>query len=139
MDTMSSAQRSATMRSIKGKNTKPEMIVRRLLHASGYRYRVHCREIPGTPDIAFTKRRKVIFIHGCFWHRHAGCARASTPKTNASFWENKFLKNIERDKRVQNELKHGGWSFLIIWECEIRNLNCLKKKLQSFLGQPKAN
>ncbi|WFS61877.1 very short patch repair endonuclease [Pseudodesulfovibrio thermohalotolerans] len=137
MDTVSTAKRSAMMRSIKGKNTKPEMVVRRLLHADGYRFRVNYRGVIGTPDLVFTKRKKVIFIHGCFWHRHPGCPRASMPKTNVPFWENKFRHNIEHDQAVLQGLHDDGWAVLIVWECETKQPEALLVKLRDFLGPTK--
>lgn len=115
------------------RDTKPEMIVRRVLHALGYRFRLQAKELPGRPDIVFRPRRKVIFVHGCFWHRHAGCRRATNPKTRKEFWEAKFLANQARDKRVQEELNALGWSYLVIWECETGNPETLAEKLKAFL------
>lgn len=139
MDTALSSKRSAMMRSVKGKNTKPEMVVRRLLHAAGYRFRTNCSEITGTPDLVFTKRKKVIFIHGCFWHRHQGCSRSSTPKTNVSFWETKFRRNKERDEVVRSSLQDDGWTVLIVWECEVKKVESLLERLRHFLGPTKIN
>ncbi|OIQ78581.1 very short patch repair protein [mine drainage metagenome] len=128
--------RSALMARIGPKNTKPEMIVRRLLHALGYRFRLHATDLPGRPDIVFRPRKKVIFVHGCFWHRHPGCAKSSTPKTRTEFWNSKFAANKERDRRVQEELAVMGWGYLVIWECEVKDKIDLSRKLQEFL--PKA-
>ena len=127
------------MRSVGQKRTKPEMVVRRALHALGYRFRVNVKGLPGSPDLAFTKRKKVIFVHGCFWHRHPGCPYATLPKTRASFWHEKFAANVERDERQQNRLQEMGWNVETVWECETRQPEALVKRLQSFLGPPQCN
>ncbi|WP_279595757.1 very short patch repair endonuclease [Methylobacterium sp. J-090] len=127
------ASRSALMGRIKGKDTKPEMIVRRLAHRLGYRFRLHRRDLPGSPDLVFPSRRKVVFVHGCFWHRHPGCRRASTPSTRRTFWQAKFDRNVERDIRQEIELMAAGWEVLVIWECETRDLNRLNSALINFL------
>ncbi|CBS88694.1 DNA mismatch endonuclease (plasmid) [Azospirillum lipoferum 4B] len=116
------------------RDSKPEMIVRRLAHALGYRYRLHRRDLPGTPDMVFPRLRKAIFVHGCFWHRHDGCKYSTTPKTRTDFWEDKFKKNTERDTRKEQELRALGWDVLTIWECETRNPDFLNKKLSRWLG-----
>ncbi len=116
------------------KNTKPELKVRRAVHALGYRFRLHRRDLPGTPDLVFPGRRAVIFVHGCFWHRHPGCAKASTPTSNIDFWSTKFSKNVERDARKERELCILGWRVLVIWECETRDIENLGTKLSTFLG-----
>ena len=126
-------QRSANMARVKGKDTGPELLVRRILHSSGKRYRLHARELPGCPDIVFRGLRKAIFVHGCFWHRHWGCPRASTPRTRVEFWEAKFDKNRERDRNNQDALRELGWSFLIVWECETKEADVLRGKLLRFL------
>ncbi|KRB61368.1 endonuclease [Rhizobium sp. Root708] len=126
-------KRSALMAHVKGKNTKPEMIVRRLLFGMGLRYRVHSRDLPGSPDIVFPGRRKVIFVHGCFWHRHAGCRLASTPKTRVDFWQAKFDANIARDSRNIDALERLGWSVLVVWQCEIKDRAELIDRLVAFL------
>jgi len=123
------------MRAVKGKDTAPEMIVRRALHSMGYRYRLHRKDLPGKPDISFIGRRKVIFVHGCFWHGH-GCARGNRiPKTNTDYWMKKVTRNRERDTQSCRELVGNGWRVLVIWECELRNKNELKEKLRTFLEQ----
>lgn len=131
-----SPERSRLMSRVKGRNTTPEMVVRRLLHREGYRYRLHRRDLPGTPDIVFPGRRKAIFVHGCFWHRHEGCKKASTPKTRIAFWESKFEANKERDRRKFTQLRAMGWDCLIVWECEVRDLSALRDKLERFLKSP---
>ena len=117
-----SEQRSRNMSAIKSKNTKPEIKVRKVLHSMGYRFRLHRKDLPGSPDIVLPKYKTVIFVHGCFWHRHENCKYASTPKTRKEFWENKFNKNIKRDKNNFKELKNLNWKVLVIWECELNYL-----------------
>lgn len=121
MDRLTPEQRSKLMSRVKGKNTKPEMIVRRWLHSQGYRFRLHRKDLPGKPDIVLPKYRTVILVHGCFWHRHEGCRRSSTPATRTEFWEKKFQRTIDRDTMVQEKLKALGWNVLVIWECEVEN------------------
>ena len=116
-----SEQRSRNMSAIKSKNTKPEVKVRKVLHSMGYRFRLHSKALPGTPDIVLAKYTTVIFVHGCFWHRHENCKYASTPKTRKEFWNKKFNDNILRDKKNLEILSSLGWKIIIIWECEIRN------------------
>lgn len=129
---MSPKRRSALMARIRGTNTKPELIVRRLLHKAGYRYRLHARNLPGQPDIVFLARRAAILVHGCFWHRH-DCGRAYLPKTRKNFWQQKFARNIIRDRENQRKLKSAGWKVLIVWECELNNPE-LGTRLIKFLG-----
>ena len=129
-----SEQRSRNMSAIKSKNTKPEIILRKLLHSMGYRFRLHKKDLPGSPDIVLPKYKTVIFVHGCFWHRHQNCKYASNPKTRREFWEKKFKENIERDKKAQEKLKNLGWKTKIIWECEIKKQDKLIKKLEDFLN-----
>ena len=116
-----SEQRSRNMSAIKSKNTKPEITVRKLLHSMGYRFRLHKKDLPGSPDIVLPKYKTVIFVHGCFWHRHENCKYASTPKTRQEFWEAKFRENINRDKLNQENLSSKGWKIIIVWECEIKD------------------
>ena len=116
-----SEQRSRNMSAIKSKNTKPEITVRKLLHSMGYRFRLHVKDLPGSPDIVLPKYKTVIFVHGCFWHRHKNCKYASTPKTRQEFWEAKFRENINRDKLNQENLSSKGWKIIIVWECEIKD------------------
>ena len=129
-----SEQRSRNMSAIKSKNTKPEIIVRKLLHSKGYRFRLHKKDLPGSPDIVLPKYKTVIFVHGCFWHRHQNCKYASNPKTRREFWEKKFKENIERDKKTQEKLKNLGWKTKIVWECEIKKQDKLIKKIEDFLN-----
>ena len=122
------------MRAVRQKKTKPEMAVRSALHGLGYRFRANARGLPGSPDLAFTARRKAIFVHGCFWHRHPGCCLASTPKTRTGFWEEKFARNVERDARKVAELEAEGWETLTVWECQTRDMEGLVLELVEFLG-----
>ena len=137
MDTLSPAQRSARMSLVRGRDTKPEMLVRRMVHAMGVRYRLHDRRLPGSPDLVFSPKRKVIFVHGCFWHRHADpdCTLARMPKSRLAFWGAKLQANRERDARVQSELDAIGWRFLVVWECELRQMEHLGNKLAMFLDR----
>ena len=133
MDSLSKERRSWNMSRIKGRDTKPEVIVRSLLHMMGYRFRLHRKDFPGKPDIVLPKYRTVIFVHGCFWHRHKSCKFAYVPKTRVEFWQNKFQGNIERDKLNQAKLKKAGWQVIVIWECHIKKLKALQKTLKKML------
>ena len=120
MDTLTKEKRSWNMSRIKSKDTAPEMRVRSVLHRTGYRFQLHMKDLPGKPDIVLPKYKTVIFVHGCFWHRHKGCKYAYMPKTKIEFWEKKFSENISRDQRTEKVLKAMGWQVIILWECEIR-------------------
>jgi len=120
MDKISKEHRSWNMSRITGKNTKPELLFRSMLHKAGYRFRFHDKTIPGKPDVVLKKYKSVIFVHGCFWHRHEGCKNASMPQTRIEFWTDKFAKTVERDKRQQQELKDLSWNVIIVWECELK-------------------
>ncbi|GAB3097209.1 very short patch repair endonuclease [Lysobacter terrae] len=120
------------MAQIKGRDTVPEMIVRRLVHGMGYRYRLHDRRLPGTPDLVFRKRRKVVFVHGCFWHQHAGCKAARIPKSRPEFWPAKLRANAERDLRNLEELARLGWDSLVLWECQLRDEDSLRTRIREF-------
>lgn len=133
MDTLTPAERSARMALVRAKDTKPELLVRRLVHGMGYRYRLHRRDLPGTPDLVFPGRSKVIFVHGCFWHRHAHCALARLPKSRADFWLPKLTANAERDARNVRALRRLGWSVLTIWECQLGDIAKLTNKIRRFL------
>jgi len=133
MDVFSREKRSQIMSRVSGKNTKPEIVVRSLLHKLGYRFRLHRKNLPGRPDITLPKHKKVIFVHGCFWHGHAVCSRSKRPSTNEEFWHEKLNKNIERDKKTVDALKKLGWDVLTVWTCEVKDTNELKIKLLSFL------
>ncbi len=126
-----SAVRSRIMAAIKGKNTKPELIVRRALHAAGFRYGLHRRDLPGRPDIVLTSLRTAVFVHGCFWHLH-DCRKFAWPKTNTAFWRAKLTGNVERDQRAWKALRTAGWHVEVMWECEItpRSLRSLERRLQ---------
>lgn len=128
--------RGALMSRIRGVNTTPELAVRRLAHALGYRFRLHRRDLPGSPDLVFPGRRRVVFVHGCFWHRHPGCRKATTPKTRAEFWRTKFERNVERDREAERHLIDEGWSVLTVWECETKDAEALAARLREFLGPP---
>ncbi|MDD2856967.1 MAG: very short patch repair endonuclease [Desulfuromonadaceae bacterium] len=120
-DRLDKERRSWNMSRIRSKNTKPEMAVRRALHAAGFRFRLHVKDLPGKPDIVLPKWKAVVFINGCFWHRHNGCKCATTPKTRTEWWNNKFERNQENDKKNIQALKNDGWNVVIVWECEIKD------------------
>lgn len=128
-DRISKEQRSWIMSRIRSKNTKPEMAVRSLLHGMGYRFRLHRKDLPGKPDIVLPKYKTVIFVHGCFWHRHRNCKRCTTPSTNKGFWLKKFERNVEKDRINKRLLKKAGWNIITVWECEIHKKDAVKKKL----------
>jgi DNA mismatch endonuclease (patch repair protein) len=132
-DPLTPAQRRRTMASVRGKDTMPELAVRRLVHGLGYRYRLHRRELPGKPDLVFPARRKVIFVHGCFWHRHHCRAGAKEPKTNTAYWLPKLAKNKTRDKAHQIKLRRSGWRVLVVWECHLKNEKTLHRRIVKFL------
>jgi len=118
---------------VRSRDTKPEMVVRRMVHAMGYRYRLHAKDLPGKPDLAFRSRRKVIFIHGCFWHRHNDCALARLPKSRLDFWLPKLDANRQRDLKNEHALREAGWDVLTIWECELSDMAHLKTRIRGFL------
>lgn len=120
------------MSAIRSKGMKPELQVRRLVHRMGYRYRLHRKGLPGKPDLVFGPRKAVIFVHGCFWHQH-DCQDGHRPKSNTSYWDEKLRRNVERDERVQAELKDMGWRVLVVWECETTHSDDLEKRLRDFL------
>lgn len=122
------------MSRIRGGDTKPELIVRRLIHGLGYRYRLHVRKLPGRPDLVFSARRKVIFVHGCFWHQHE-CKRGTRPAANREFWTKKLARNRERDAAAAQALKALGWRVMIVWECQIRDKQALTRRIVRFLGR----
>lgn len=135
VDTLSPRQRSARMALVRGKDTRPELLVRRLVHGLGYRYRLHARDLPGTPDLVFAGRGKVIFVHGCFWHRHARCSLARLPKSRGEFWLPKLEGNAARDKRSARALKRLGWGVMTIWECQLKNAVRLEARIRRFLDE----
>lgn len=120
MDVVDAATRSRMMSGIRSKDTQPEMIVRRYLHAQGFRYRLHVRELPGSPDLVLPRYHAAIFVHGCFWHRHEGCRYATIPASNSERWQSKFDSNTERDVRNANLLQAAGWRVIVVWECELK-------------------
>lgn len=124
--------RSEMMAAIRSKNTEPEMLVRRLVHGMGYRYRLHRPDLPGKPDLVFPSKRKIIFVHGCFWHQH-GCILSHLPKSNASYWVPKLERNRSRDVHNRRKLRKQGWRILVIWECRLRDRDRLKRRLSAFL------
>jgi len=126
VDKLDSAKRSWNMSRIRDKNTKPELAVRKALHAAGFRFRLHVKNLPGKPDIVLPKWKTVIFVHGCFWHRHEGCPDTTTPKTRTEWWQRKFAKNVENDTRKREALKRLGWRVLIVWECEVDKVDIAK-------------
>jgi len=129
MDKITPLQRSINMSRVHGQNTKPEKIVRSLLHSMGYRFRIQRRDLPGKPDIVLPKYKTIIFVHGCFWHQHHGCRKATIPATNIEFWKNKLEKNIQRDVLNQEKLSELGWKVITIWECETSNVEKIKAEL----------
>ena len=119
-DTLTPEQRSRLMSRVKGKDTKPEKTVRSLLHSLGYRFRLHRKNLPGSPDIVLPRYRTVVFVHGCFWHRHIGCAKATMPKSHVHYWHNKFAENVERDRLKEEALRQLGWRVIVVWQCQTR-------------------
>ena len=134
MDIVDQKTRSRMMGAIRAKDTKPELVVRRLAHGLGFRFRLHRRDLPGTPDLVFPKHRAAVLVHGCFWHRHEGCPACTTPSSNAEFWQSKFLRNVARDQHVRQELQAAGWRILVVWECQTRDLQALRALLSDHLG-----
>ena len=121
------------MRRITKRDTKPELALRRLIHRMGYRYRLYRTDLPGTPDLVFPSRKKVIFLHGCFWHQHKPCTLARMPKSRLSYWGPKLARNVERDHETRNSLSHLGWTSLVIWECEVSHAERITGKVKRFL------
>lgn len=132
MDTRTPEQRRRIMQAVKDKDTKPELVVRRLLHALGYRYRLHRKDLPGKPDIAFIGRRKAIFVHGCFWHWH-GCPKGQLPKSRLDYWQPKLQENVNRDRTKIEQLEARGWRVLVVWQCELGDRERLATRLQDFV------
>jgi DNA mismatch endonuclease (patch repair protein) len=133
MDQFDRAKRSLIIAAIHSKDTGPEMAVRRIVHRLGFRYRLHVRSLPGRPDLVFPSRKKIVFVHGCFWHRHPECKYATSPKTHKSFWQAKLTSNVARDRSVKRELKRMDWVVLTVWACELRKLDRLTERLIDFL------
>jgi len=135
-DSLNPKERSERMRLVRSEDTRPELALRRLVHGMGYRYRLHDRSLPGKPDLVFPSRKKVIFVHGCFWHRHAkaSCKLARLPKTRLEFWLPKLEANRLRDVRTRRQLTRNGWRVLTIWECQLSNIDLVSKRVESFLN-----
>lgn len=140
MDKITRERRSANMRKIASKGMKPELFVRRLAHRLGYRFRLHRADLPGKPDLVFPRRKKVIFVHGCFWHQHEAlaCKMAHTPRSNTEYWGPKLSRNVERDALAQAALAASGWSVLTLWECELKDASAVEQRLTAFLGVARA-
>jgi DNA mismatch endonuclease (patch repair protein) len=132
-DTLTRAERSERMSRVRARDTKPEMAVRKLVFSLGYRYRLHDRKLPGTPDLVFASRRKAIFVHGCFWHRHTGCPNTRWPKSKLRFWVPKLTENRARDIKKLRKLRRQGWNVLVIWECEVKRADGLSSRITGFL------
>ena len=135
MDKLSAERRSDNMRQIRSNDTAPEILLRRMLHRAGYRFRLHRKDLPGKPDLVFTRRRKVIFVHGCFWHQHPGCSEGRIPNSRREYWEPKLAHNQQRDAAAQAALMEQGWKFSVIWECELKNAAAVMKTVKRFLGR----
>jgi DNA mismatch endonuclease (patch repair protein) len=138
MDIYSRQKRSEIMSGIRTANTKPEMVVRQTLHKLGYRFRLHRKDLPGSPDIVLPRHQTVIFVHGCFWHHHTGCLKSKLPTTNVEFWTDKIMTNVRRDRRVTTELKKSGWQVFVIWECEVKNEK-FSEKIIAHIGRVPSN
>lgn len=134
MDRISRQHRSWNMSRIRGRDTKPEIVVRSLLHGLGYRFRLHIRTLPGTPDIVLPRHRKIVLVHGCFWHMHRCRYGRVVPKTNATFWQQKRDGNRQRDRRSVAAMRRMGWEVLVVWECWLRDLDLVRQRLLSFIG-----
>jgi DNA mismatch endonuclease (patch repair protein) len=132
-DVFSTSKRSEVMSRIRGKNTGPELQVRSIVHRLGYRFRLHARDLPGSPDLVLPRLKTVIFVHGCFWHRHRGCRFTTTPKSRRAFWQAKFDANVARDRRVSASLRHLGWSVITVWECQLRKPERVTTRLARML------
>lgn len=132
-DRLSKEQRSALMARVRQRDTKPELVTRKLLHAKGYRFRLHMKQLPGTPDIVLKRHRAVVFVHGCFWHGHEGCPRSALPATNRDWWQAKIEGNRRRDLEKIGELETQGWRVLVVWECETRDAEALSRRLVDFM------
>jgi DNA mismatch endonuclease (patch repair protein) len=133
MDTFTPNERSRVMRQVRGRDTGPEMVVRRLVHSMGFRYRLHCRELPGNPDLVFPSRRKIIFVHGCFWHGHACRSGRNRPSSNTGYWIPKLERNKARDRANRKQLKRLGWDVLVVWECQLKRAGGIAARILRFL------
>lgn len=132
-DTLTPSERSERMSRVRAKNTKPEMNARRAAHRLGYRFRLHRRYLPGKPDMVFPRLRKIVLVHGCFWHRHEGCGGGRMPKSRPEFWGPKLARNVERDREVRAALGELGWDVMVLWECEARTVDAAASRLAPFL------
>lgn len=132
-DNLTPRQRSHAMSRVRSTDTSPERRLRSLIHHMGYRFRLHRRDLPGRPDLAFPSRRKVIFVHGCFWHQHQSCGKAQIPRTRRNYWQAKLTRNVARDARVKRQLRAEGWKVLVVWECQLANLYTLSRRIRRFL------
>lgn len=139
VDRLSPERRSRLMSRVKSKDTSPEMIVRRTAHSMGLRFRTHRRDLPGTPDLVMPRRRLAVFVDGCFWHRHPECRKASMPKSNVAFWEEKFCRNVERDAQNRLALESRGWNVSRIWECEARDEQLVREILTAAVSDAREN
>jgi DNA mismatch endonuclease, patch repair protein len=135
VDLLSREERSKRMALVRTRDTKPELTLRRILHHSGLRYRVNLKGLPGSPDIVFQRKRIAIFVHGCFWHRHARCPATTTPKTNTAYWQNKFSENRVRDRKVRRYLRRLGWDVIVVWECQLKSRSKLERLSNALLFQ----
>jgi DNA mismatch endonuclease (patch repair protein) len=139
MDKLTAERRSANMSRIRSQNTAPELLLRRMLHRAGYRFRLHRKDLPGKPDLVFPGRRRVIFVHGCFWHQHPGCAEGRVPNSRREYWEPKLARNQQRDAAAQSALKEQGWQCIVVWECELKNAGTAMKAATRFLGKARGS
>ena len=136
MDSVSPERRSEIMGRVSAKHTRPELAVRKLLHGLGYRFRLHRADLPGKPDIVLPRRRVVVLVHGCFWHRHPGCPHTRTPKSRVEFWTDKFAGNVRRDETARQALEALGWRVLVVWECELKDISALTARVDGFIKRP---
>ena len=134
MDKLSPERRSANMARIRSQNTSPEVSLRKVIHGLGYRFRLHRNDLPGKPDLVFPSRKKVIFVHGCFWHQHTECREGRVPGSRPEYWGPKLRRNQERDALAQTSLKKQGWRYLVVWECELKDITAVLKRVKRFLG-----
>ena len=134
VDHVDQTKRSRIMAAVHSEDTGPERVVRGIVHRLGYRFRLHVKTLPGRPDLVFPARRKVVFVHGCFWHRHRNCRYATLPKSRRTFWEAKFAANVTRDRRNERQLKRMGWAILTVWQCELKKKERLTGRLDEFLS-----
>ena len=138
MDNVDARKRHQIMSAVKSKNTGPELCLRRELHRRGFRYRLHVKDLAGSPDIVWRSRKKVIFVHGCFWHGHVRCRHARLPRSNTQFWKKKLVQNQARDQRILDNLGEQGWRVLIVWQCELRDMGACMRNVVKFLGPRRA-